>query len=149
MQTVLRTACALQGEHVLFLLNCHATPWQAYFHAPKATFTFLDCSPPGLHRAVLDANAPLATGVFAVAEADAAANEEGAVFEDPGGHLQRVFGKVGRLPAPTALVLWDEQVGRVRGFLDENGYDQAASFVHNPVERSRIEIWQRGRGGGA
>lgn len=153
---VVRLRCnstvALQGEHVVFLTNCHATPWQSHFHAPEATFTFLDCSPPGLHRAVLDVNAPLATGVFATAEGGATRSEEHTVLKDPAGHLERIFGAAsgaGWRPAPTALVMWGEQVGDVRGFLLEHGYARVASFLHNPAEGSQVVIWQRSRGPGA
>jgi hypothetical protein len=89
----------MQGTHVLFLTPCHATPWHAHMHNPGAQMTFLDCSPSGLHRAVVAQNTPLATGLFHLADGVAGHSTAGQAWDEqrvfeaaPLDHLCRVFG---------------------------------------------------------
>jgi hypothetical protein len=57
----------LQGSQVLFLTNCHVTPWPSVIHASDVTLSFLACSSPGYHEALLQQNNMLSTGLFHVA----------------------------------------------------------------------------------
>lgn len=60
-------AFAVQGSSLLFLTNCHATPWQAHMHREDVQMTFLDCSPPEWFEAARAQNTPGSIGVTAVA----------------------------------------------------------------------------------
>jgi hypothetical protein len=66
----------MRGNHVLFLMNCHATPWQSFFHKSKATFFFLVCSPLGPHPQRTAQNAASSTGLCAVADQNSNENEQ-------------------------------------------------------------------------
>lgn len=144
--------CAVQGSHVLFLMNCHATPWQSHLHAPTIDLSFLDCSPPGYHAAVMQQNAAGSTGLVHVAQSPAAASEQATFFSDPQGHLCRMFGgcggwTVGRVRGtrrpPTHLVMYDDLLPQVDAFVVAHSYQQVASFSWIPLDGSRVVVLAR------
>lgn len=141
----------VQGSQVLFLTNCHATPWQSHIHRPDVTLTFLDCSPPGQHPAVLLMNSRHSTGVFNVAEGRDAQTEQDAFFADPL-QLCDVYGGCtgglssadrSTLTVPHTLVMFDSMERRIAGFVRAHGYKCVARFLHNRLERSAIVIMTR------
>ena len=136
---------------MLFLTNCHATPWQSHIHRPDITLTFLDCSPPGQHSAVLRQNCARSTGVFEIAMEADELNEQDTFFAAPLQHLCRTYGGCSSTNTPGAaisdavpktLVLYEDMLSRVQEFVQLHGYHQVARFVHNPLEGSAVTIVQ-------
>lgn len=81
----------VQGSSLLFLTNCHATPWQAHMHRQDVSMTFLDCSPPEWFNQTRAQNAPGAIGVTAVP--DLQFRDEQRAFEaDPMHWLCHAYG---------------------------------------------------------
>lgn len=81
----------VQGSGILFLTNCHATPWQAHMHREDLSMTFLDCSPPEWLEATRAQNAPGSIGTMMVT--DSRFRDEQRAFEaDPLHALCKVYG---------------------------------------------------------
>eukprot|EP00892_Ulva_mutabilis_P007770 jgi/Ulvmu1/5365/UM022_0159.1 len=79
------------GSAVLFLTNCHATPWQAHMHRKDIMMTFLDCSPPEWFEATRAQNVPGSIGMMA--EISSAYRDEQRAFEaDPEQALCSIYG---------------------------------------------------------
>jgi hypothetical protein len=138
----------LQGSHVLFLTNCHATPWQSVIHASDITLSFLDCSPPGYHKAVLRQNSMLSTGLFHVATGSDNISEEEVFFRAPEEQLCHVFGGCpgggeGSIPAPSYLVMYGDLMDEIGGFIAWRGYEEVARFGYVPTDRSSVVILSR------
>jgi hypothetical protein len=136
----------MQGSHVLFLMNCHATPWQSFFHNSEVTFSFLDCSPLGVHPQVMAQNAASSTGLFAVAAQNSNENEQERFFRDPEGELCRIFDGCGEnvaYNAPTHLVMYGDLLAKIPQFLAGHGYEVKARFSHNVMERTEVVIMAR------
>ena len=147
----LKRVSPLQGSHVLFLTNCHATPWQSHIHRQDITLTFLDCSPPGQHPAVLRQNSARSTGVFKVAAKMDELNEQDTFFAAPLQHLCRTYGGCSSTNTPGAaisdavpktLVMYEDMLSRVEEFVQVHGYHRVARFVHNPLGGSVVTILQ-------
>lgn len=84
-------AVAVQGSSLLFLTNCHATPWQAHMHRKDVTMTFLDCSPPEWFDATRSQNSPGTIGEIAAAAGEVR-DEQRAFEADPMLSLCQVYG---------------------------------------------------------
>lgn len=83
----------MQGSNILFLTNCHATPWQAHMHRKDVHMSFLDCSPSQWYQATRAQNVQGAIGTFSNATLEAPAMSEQRTFErDPLAALCRVYG---------------------------------------------------------
>jgi hypothetical protein len=150
-QRLMWGACT-QGSHVLFVTNCHATPWQAHIHRRDVQLSFLDCSPPGHHPAVLALNAPGSSGLFHTASKDSSTSEQDVFYAAPDAQLFHVFGQ-GNAPSQTAqkrleqspshLVMYDDMLGQVKEFLEAWGYVSVAEFSQNMLEGRRVLILSR------
>jgi hypothetical protein len=83
----------VQGSSLLFLTNCHATPWQAHLHRKDVHMSFLDCSPLQWFEATKAQNVQGAIGTFSSATSRAANISEQVAFEkDPLAALCDVYG---------------------------------------------------------
>ena len=102
---------------VLFLTPCHVIPLYSHMHWDVAMH-FLDCSPQ--LSSVTDS------------QTEAYRNEEEVYASDPPAYLRaRYRGQEAALPSH--IVLFAEQVGKVRPFLDERGYRLAHTAFHAHV----------------
>ena len=74
----------LQGSDILFLTNCHATPWQAHMHRADVRMSFLDCSPSQWFQATRAQNIEGVVGTFVSDTSVAPTMSEQRTFEqDP------------------------------------------------------------------
>lgn len=137
----------MQDENVLFLLNCHATPWQSHIHKPRLRLHFLDCSPPGYHPAVLALNEPNSTGIFHVPGNTSVQSEQDIVLQSPLEHLCAAFGgcldaRDAQLPCPDIVVVYNDVVQALQPFLSAHSCAQEALFWQNRLEGLSVLVYR-------
>lgn len=90
---VVNRLSVVQASNILFLTNCHATPWQAHMHRADIHMAFLDCSPAQWFQATRAQNIKGTIGTFSSDTSAAPTLSEQRTFEkDPLASLCRVFG---------------------------------------------------------
>ena len=141
---------------MLFLLNCHATPWQAHLHRQDLRLTFLDCAPQGYAQDVLAMNEPGSACRFACGgpadslEQEWHETEQRRFWIDPLHHLCTAYGvcggdngSTGMGSAPLLLVVYNQDVERVSSFLSQQEYSKVARFSHEVFNAVDVEILRR------
>ena len=116
LHTLRREAEAGSLSGILFLTPCHTTPFYSHMHW-DVPMSFLDCSPP-----------------LQGPQAEAYEMEQDSFTTNPVSFLQQRFpnerGEPRNPALPSHIVLFGEQVPKVRPFLDSKGYELAHVVFH-------------------
>lgn len=118
------------GSNVLFLMPCHATPWQSHLHRSDLDLRFLTCEPP-LNVKRSENMTPY------MDEADQ-------FFQDPKKWLEsEVFHKNNKASTiPSHLVFFKGLFPKIKPMLDKLSYKSCGSFFHSLYFDEGVKINQ-------